>query len=73
MFSPLINLFLYSIFFYLSPSFGLKVYLPFHQKKCKKGKRSQKLIHLDLGMECHLSTRQKKKMVWSLLNKKNDK
>ena len=34
-----------------------------------KGKRSQKLIHLDTGIECHLSTRQEKQMVCSLLKK----
>ena len=41
-----------------------------------KGKRIQKLIHLNTGIECHLSTRQEKQIVWYLLKKvkkKNEK
>ena len=36
----------------------------------RKAKQSQKLIHFDTGIKCHLSIRQEKQMVWSLHKKK---
>ena len=58
-----IILFLYSIFFTYLLHLALKVCLSLHKKKKWKGKESQKLIHINIGIECHLSTRQEKQTV----------
>ena len=61
---------LFYIFFTYFRHLGINVCLPLHKNE-GKGKRNQKLIHVDTGIECHLSTRQENK--WSLLKKKRKK
>ena len=54
---------------HLFPSFGFKSLFGIRLKKEWKGEISKKFIHHDTGIECHLSTRQEKQMVWSLHKK----